>query len=214
MKTSAAVAARPGSVTARNAREELLNAASTLMNERDSLEISLNEISGLARVNSALVKYHFGNKRGLLIALIERDVGNSMSHLKAVVDSDSSPVEKLRIHVAGLINLYFRFRYLNNLVLTLLRDSTPEQAQDMSDRLIRPAADAQREILEQGWASGDFRRVDPMLFYFTLMGACDVFFSSHFTLRTVFDRHRIDDDLRRQFIDHTATLLIRGISAK
>lgn len=196
-----------------NARDALLQAAGELMNERDTLEISLSEIASRARVNSALVKYYFGNKHGLQLALLERDVGKSMAQLSHLVDSNVGPVEKIRVHIAGLINIYFRSRYLNKLLFMLLRESSPEQAQDISDRLIKPAADAQRQILEEGWASGDFRKVDPMLFYFTVIGACDQIFTASFALSTVFGGAPLNDDLRRQFIDHTCTVLLNGIMA-
>lgn len=200
---------------ARNGRDELLKAANALMNERDTVEISLSEIAALAGVNSALVKYHFGNKRGLLVALLERDVGASMGQLSELVASDRTATEKLRIHIAGTINLYFRYRYVNLLLRGLLRDrsSPPSEAQLLSDRLIKPAIEAQAAILEEGWAAGEFRRVDAMLLYFTLMGACDVFFSSNFALKTVFGREQIDDQLRREFIDHTTSILLKGIAA-
>jgi AcrR family transcriptional regulator len=195
-------------------REALLNAASELMNERDTLEISLSDIAARANANSALVKYYFGNKQGLMMALLERDVGKSLDQLSQIVESDVTPSEKLRIHIAGLVNLYFRSRYLNKLLFALMRDSTPEQAQQISDKHVRPAAEAQRRILEQGVRSGQFRETDPMLFYFTLIGACDQFFTSQFALKTVFGREGIDDDLRRRFIEHTTSVLLSGIAAR
>lgn len=195
-------------------REALIAAASELMNERDTLEISLSEIAARANANSALVKYYFGNKQGLMLAVLERDVGRSLDQLNLLVDSPASPAEKLRVHIAGLINLYFRCRYLNKLLFALLRDSTPDQAQQISDKLVRPAAEAQRRVLEEGVRSGDFRQVDPMLFYFTVIGACDQFFTAQFALKTVFGQDGIDDELRRRFIDHTTSILISGVSAK
>jgi AcrR family transcriptional regulator len=57
------------SVTAAN----LLKAAGELMTERNSIDISLSELAKKSGINAALVKYHFGNKDGLLLALLARD---------------------------------------------------------------------------------------------------------------------------------------------
>nr|WP_047167508.1 TetR family transcriptional regulator [Sphingomonas sp. Y57] len=196
-----------------SARDSLLQAAGELMNERDTLDISLGEISARAQANSALVKYYFGNKHGLLLALIERDVVKSLVQLEHLVESDISPVEKMRIHIAGLINTYFRSRYLNKLLFMLLRESTPEQGQEISDRLVKPAADAQRRILEEGLAKGQFRPVDPMLFYFTVIGACDQLFTAGFALKFVFGKDELDEDVKRDLIAHTTSVLLAGIAA-
>ena len=52
--------------------EKLLVAASELMIGRASIEVSLSDIALKSGVNAALVKYHFGNKDGLLLALLAR----------------------------------------------------------------------------------------------------------------------------------------------
>jgi TetR/AcrR family transcriptional regulator len=149
-------------------------------------------------------------------ALLARDAGNSLSDLDHIAESKRTATEKLRIHIAGVINLYYRYRYLNLLLKSLLldRSASPEENQKISDELVKPAADAQRRILEEGWASGEFKQVDPTLLYFTIMGACDVFFSSNFALKSVFKIDRIDDAMRRRFIEHTTTMIIDAISTR
>ena len=62
--------------------EKLLVAASELMIERASIEVSLSDIAQKSGVNAALVKYHFGNKDGLLLALLARDAATEMSQLE------------------------------------------------------------------------------------------------------------------------------------
>jgi TetR/AcrR family transcriptional regulator len=194
-----------------SAREQLLDAASELMNERDSLDISLSDIAERAKVNSALVKYYFNNKQGLMLALLERDVSDGMAQLEKLTHASMPAAEKMKMHIVGLINTYNRCRYLNKLLFALLRTSTPEQAQEISDRFVKPAADAQRVILEEGYRNGEFRKIDPMLLYFTIIGACDQFFTAHFALKTVYNRDGIDDDLRKKFIAHTVSVLMNGI---
>ncbi len=61
--------------------EKLLVAASELMIERAGVEISLSDIAQKSGVNAALVKYHFGNKDGLLLALLARDAATEMAQL-------------------------------------------------------------------------------------------------------------------------------------
>ncbi|MFX8620540.1 TetR family transcriptional regulator, partial [Acinetobacter baumannii] len=76
--TSSATAPTRRRTSRSDAAARLLAAASSLMIERGSTEISLGDISERSGVNSALVKYHFGNKTGLLIALLERDAQSAM----------------------------------------------------------------------------------------------------------------------------------------
>jgi len=61
--------------------EKLLVAASELMIERSSIEVSLSDIAQKSGVNAALVKYHFGNKDGLLLALLARDAATEIRRL-------------------------------------------------------------------------------------------------------------------------------------
>lgn len=65
---------------------KLLVAAGDLMIERNSTEVSLSEIAQKSGVNAALVKYHFGNKDGLLLALLARDAAAEMTNLAFVLD--------------------------------------------------------------------------------------------------------------------------------
>ena len=57
-----------------SARDLLLAAASAVMREGDLVDISLSELSLRSGLNSALVKYYFGNKAGLLTALVDEKV--------------------------------------------------------------------------------------------------------------------------------------------
>src|SRR3974377_269041 len=83
--------------------EKLLVAASGLMIERSSIEVSLSDIAQKSGVNAALVKYHFGNKDGLLLALLARDAATEMDNLEYILGQPITPTEQLKLHVAGII---------------------------------------------------------------------------------------------------------------
>src|SRR3982074_1502287 len=96
--------------------EKLLEAASELMIGRSSIEVSLSDLAQKSGVNAALVKYHFGNKEGLLLALLARDAQAQLAHLEHLLQQPISPTEKLKLHIAGIINAYYRFPYMNRLL--------------------------------------------------------------------------------------------------
>lgn len=194
-------------------RSELMAATSALMIERDSVDISLSEIAGRARSNVALVKYYFGNKDGLLIALLERDVQGAIEALERLIATDAPALWKMQHHVSGLLRTYHQYPYLNRLVRSVIRDSSPERAKDLAQRLVGPICEFYEALIDQGVSEGTFRRVDPMLMYFSAVGACDQLFSARGVLKALFDVDDIDDNLRRRFIDHTVALLTQGVIA-
>src|SRR6201995_5553721 len=160
--------------------EKLVIAASELMIERSTIEISLNDIAQKSGVNSALVKYHFGNKDGLLLALLARDAAAEVSSLEYLLAQPITPTAKLKLHIAGIIRAYHRFPYINRLIHYLLHETTTEAADAVSKFFIAPLLDFHRRLLAQGVKAGEFRNVDPVLFYTSLIGACDhLFFGRH-----------------------------------
>ena len=113
--------------------EKLLVAASELMIERAAIEVSLSDIAQKSGVNAALVKYHFGNKDGLLLSLLARDAATEMSQLEYLISQPISPTAKLRLHIGGIIRAYHQFPYMNRLIHYLLHESSAEAADEVSN---------------------------------------------------------------------------------
>ena len=200
------------SETRANAREQLLAAASDLMRERDSLDISLIDLARRAQVNSALVKYYFGNKHGLLTALLDRDLSMAIEQLRALVARDIPPSQKMRLHLAGLVKMYFRFPYLNRLLMATIRDGSKERGDGIVSRFLTPIYQAYATMLAEGEAKGEFRPVDPKFFYFTVIGACDQIFSARSVLQSLHGVSEVDDDLRRAYTQHTTEMIMAGLA--
>lgn len=190
---------------------QLLDATSALMIERNSVDISFSEIAGKSGVNAALIRYHFGSKNGMFMALLERDTGGSFAELKQLVNSDMSAVQKLRHHVHGIVKIYFRFPYMNRLVAALVAESDSETARLLSERFTRPLVAAQQSILEQGLREDVFRPVDPRFFHFSLIGACEHLFVARHSLRHAFGIDEIDDALRRAYAGHVTDTVMRSV---
>lgn len=189
---------------------KLLVAAGDLMIERNSTDVSLSDIAEKSGVNAALVKYHFGNKDGLLLALLARDAGAEMANLAFVLDQPISPTEKLRRHIAGIINAYYRFPYMNRLIHLLLHQGNEATAKEVNRFFVTPLFEFQRRLLAEGIAAGEFRKVDAVLFYTSLVGACDhLFYGRQMSSR--FGAEGITDAVRRQYIAHMTDLILGGM---
>jgi TetR/AcrR family transcriptional regulator len=198
---------------ASGAREQLVEAASQIMRDGDTIDLSLSELSLRASLNSALVKYYFGNKNGLMHAVLDRDMGKIVSDLNGLVAKDAPPEDKLRRHISAVIDTYFAYPYLNRLLMRLIRDSAPVEASRIADRYLRPISCAYKQLIEDGIKAGKFRDVDPQLFYFTVTGAADRFFSARQVLRHCYNQNDISEDLRDRYREHTVELIMRGLLA-
>lgn len=192
-----------------SSREQLLATTAELMTETGSVEVSLSDIAARSGLNSALVKYYFGGKSGLLVELATDVLGRAVGQLEELMQMDLDPVEKLKLHIKGVITVYFRYPFVNRLLHTLFMQ--PDTAQQVAQTISVPLAKAQRQILEQAEQQGLIRPIDPMMFYFIVLGACDHLFFGQNVLKYAFNVERVDDDLRRQYTDTLLDLVLRGL---
>ena len=196
------------------AREQLLQTASMIMREGDVVDISLSELSLRSGLNSALVKYYFGNKAGMLKALLDRDMENIVKSVDALLAKDDmSPEATLRKHISKCIDTYYAYPYLNRLLMRLVRDSDEAEAKRIADKYLLPLHRAYNRFIGDGVKAGVFRPINPQLFYFTVTGAADRFFSARLVLKHCFDQDTLTEDLRDSYREHTVDFIMAGILA-
>lgn len=204
----AQIAAPPG------ARDLLLETASTIMRDGDIVDISLSELSLRSGLNSALVKYYFGNKAGLLNALLDRDWQAIVTSVDALVAKDDmDPEAKLRRHISKVIDTFYAVPYLNRLTMRMVRESDDTEARRIADCYLSPIYRAYEDLIGEGVRAGVFRDIDPQLFYFTVTGAVDRFFSTRLVMKYCFDTDTLTEELRDRYREHTIDIIMAGILA-
>ena len=195
------------------ARELLLQTASDIMREGDIVDISLSELSLRSGLNSALVKYYFGNKAGLMKALLDRDMEGIVKAVDALMAKDMPPEVRLRRHIGAVVDTYYKTPYLNRLLMRLVRESDDDEAHRIADSYLTPLSRAYDKLIEDGVRQGVFRNVDPQMFYFTTTGAADRFFASRLVLKHCYDTDTLTEELRDRYREHCIDFIMSGILA-
>lgn len=184
------------------------------MRENDTVEVGILDIAARAGVNHGMIRYYFGSKEGMMLALLDRDCKVRIRQLAALFRLNLSPTERMRIHLEGVLDTYYQIPYLNRLVQVMVRDASPERVHHIAEELLKPIANAQHRIIEDGIAAGEFRKIDPKLLYFNTIGSADGLYSNRFTLSAVFGGiAAADDALHERYKRQTVETLMAGLLA-
>ena len=130
------------------------------------------DIAAEVDLTAGSLYHHFPSKQELLIAVLDRGLGLITDEVRAVVESDDPPADKLRrivqTHICAEIEnaniaaaIIFEARAL--LAVPGVRDCVVEQ-RDTLEGLYRG-------VIETGITKGDFRAVDVGIFVKTMFGA-------------------------------------------
>lgn len=197
---------------ANSSADQLIDATAALLAERSVLDASLSEIAKKSGLNSALIKYYFGNKEGLLLAVLERDADTAMKALDHLVAMPISAEQKLRIHISGIINAYYRSPYLNRLIHYMIESAGEVESKRVATIFVEPMLGAYRAIIDQGVAEGAFRSIDPALLYYSLVGSCDHIFHAAYSVRSTLGAPRITEEVKQRYIAHVTEMCLHGVT--
>lgn len=191
------------------ARTMLLQAARDVMAETNNVDVPLSRIAARCGLNSALVKYYFGNRQGLLFALMDDILSRGIHQMQELSTMEMDPVEKLKLHIRGMVTVYFRYPFINRVFHKLFLD--PEFGDKMATQVSTPLAMAQAALLAEAVEAELIKPIEPMYFYFIVVGACDHLFFGHHVMRAAYGIERIDDALMRDYANVLIDLIMNGL---
>ena len=100
---------------------------------------------------------------------------------------------------------------MNRLIHYLLHESSAEAADEVSKFFVAPLLDFHRRLLAEGIKAGEFRDIDPVLFYTSLVGACDHLFFGRHAMSRATGVGPVTDEVCRQYIKHMEALICGGM---
>ena len=74
-----------------------------------------------------------------------------------------------------------------------------------------PLLEFQRRLLAEGIKAGEFRNIDPVMFYTSLVGACDHLFFGRHAMSRATGVGPVTDEVCREYIKHMEALICGGM---
>jgi TetR/AcrR family transcriptional regulator len=156
-------------------RQALLRAGVELFSERGFDGVPIEEVADRAGVNKALISYHFRGKRGLYVAILDSAFRAMAERLKAIEAGAPSASEALHGYVRAFEQMTRERPGFPTLFLREVLCAGIEPA--LLPHLLEIIG-VSRRLAERGAREGLFRRVDPLLMHFGLIGSLVFFFAT------------------------------------
>jgi TetR/AcrR family transcriptional regulator len=162
-------------------RAAILRAAAEEFAEHGIAGARTEAIAREARVNKALLYYYFKDKETLYGAVLDNAFAGLKATVFRVLDSDLPPREKIMTYVGT----YFDFIASNQVYPKLMqremmraREGHSPHIEKLVKNYFQPIYARVGELLRQGIAEGEFRKLDPAHFMPSMVAMIIFYFSS------------------------------------
>ena len=196
-------------------RDALLAAGAELFAERGYDGVPVTAIAQKARVNKAMINYHFGGKRKLYLAIVSATFAEIVAAVEKLAESRRPAPEVLRelIAVVGEMATRRHPHFCSMMLREVVAGGTHLDP-ELIDKPARILGAVQR-IVARGVGDGDFRPVDPLLTHLSLVGSLVFFFATaRFRERVLaMRRPAIKPPDAAAYVKHIQDLLTYGLAA-
>jgi TetR/AcrR family transcriptional regulator len=162
-------------------RAAILQAAAQEFSKHGIAGARTDAIARAAKVNKALLYYYFKDKETLYGAVLDNAFSGMKTNVFRVLDSNLPPREKIMAYVGA----YFDFIASNQIYPRLMqremmraREGHSEHINRLVKTYFQPIYRRVGELLHQGIAEGEFRKVDPAHFVPSMVAMIVFYFSS------------------------------------
>ena len=162
-------AARKNVATAVSTRDAVFDSAATQFAKGGFDGVSVDDIARDARVNKAMIYYHFADKLDLYRAVLAEGLSRMGATVHAIASSTDPPDTKLDRFIEAFVRMTESRPWMPALMLREIAEGAPRlDAATMGHMRVVMASFA--AILKQGHESGVFRRIHPILAYESVIG--------------------------------------------
>ncbi len=215
MKTTAAAAAplrtkrskgRPVSGDNDVGRDRLLTAAYNLLKTLPPARVTISRIAQEAGVDPALVRYYFGDRTQLLMAVAKRVTANTPHAGTRTLPPEAALVD----HVRKTVSLVRSAPFMHRLMVEELNDNGTEETRERTREMNVDLVEFYHELLAADGGE-TLRSVDPLFLHIAILGAVDFFVSADPVITPLVPSGTDKDELTTQFNAFLVDLLLNGL---
>lgn len=157
--------------------DRILAAAALEFADRGYAGARVDRIARRARVNKAMLYYHFTSKRELYRTLLRQTFSALAAELRAIAATPGAPEERLRVAVATIAAFVESHAYFPAIMLREMAEGGSHvDAETLAAIAAIPRAFT--SVLQPGIEGGFFRPMHPVVSYFTTVAPIIMFVAS------------------------------------
>lgn len=187
-------------------RDGVLEAAKRLLHDLPPARVTISAIAREAGIDPALVRYYFGDRDNLLLAVVDLMLAGVPHQLPPDADAIATMEQRIR----GTLTFTRSAKQMNRLMIDELAKSKSPQVRERQRMMNIAAADAIGKLMDRDHGA-TLIKVDPLFLHIALIGIFDFFVLAQPLIRNLVPGGTNMEELAHRFEDFVVRLMLDGL---
>jgi TetR/AcrR family transcriptional regulator len=187
-------------------RETILEAARKQLQELAPARVTISSIAREAGVDPALVRYYFGDREQLLLAVIDRIVES----LPNVGGEGVEPIEALKARIRGGLQFTRSAKNMHQLMIDELAANKSAAVRERQAANNKAAVAHYAKIMERD-GGRQLNPADPLFLFIAVVGIFDFFVTAEPVIRNMAPEGTDMEELGKAFEEFVVDLVLNGM---
>ena len=198
---------RPYSADANDAREAILQAACRLLRDKLPTQVTNSMIAREAGADPALIRYYFGDRSALLLAVVEELM---KSIRQPAPPAPMNAEDFVTWRVDGTLRFARTARSMQRLMVDELAESSSPEVREAVHERNRGLVDRYAKIL-QDQVGDEIVDVDPLFLHVAILGVCEFFTAAQAVVMPLAEPGTDPADLAARYEAFVIDLFLNGL---
>jgi AcrR family transcriptional regulator len=186
--------------------DAVLETAARLLRELPPARVTVSLVAREAGVDPALVRYYFGDRSGLLLAVVDRMILSLPSQRSAPQDGAAA----LEARITDALRFTRSAKNMHRLMVDELSDAKSVEVRDRLRAMNLRALGLFDDLFRRDGGE-ELRRVDPLFLHLMLIGIFDFFVSAQPVVRNIAPKDADMEDLASAFEAFVVDVVLNGV---